>query len=576
VHDERRAHSSGFRRVTTSFAVPTLLAIAATVIAIVNQRREGGFHPHLIGWLIIAWPASLAASLAAQSRRWSPSAGTGLSILIAGLAIAAQAFAKSIGLTDITFIASLIIACSAAPLAGLRDTDSLWLWNEKFWSAALIVLAGAFLGRLATVTTIDAADRLFGLFALETRASLREDARILFSFAFAPIVFLAVLPRVESGILESGGGDVLRRAVGALGTWALAPFVLVYAALLWLYAGKIALAGVLPDGQVGEMVGVFGFGGLAAVLATYPQRETGKIQVRLLWRIWPFLLIVPLILLAIAIRERIDEYGLTPDRYIAILLGLLCAVNGIVALAGRARIVTFAPTVLALGLLAVSFGPWGAKEASLRWQTASMRQILAAHGELKDGALDAHATPAQLTVKEWRRWRAAFELLRREQRLRAFVGVKVAAYEDDAADMLNARVEGPKSEPYLRKSMSRSASTWVAPPGAPADMSILAYVAFVAPETVNPALDDIKIAQTPSGLVLTWKGGPPTQFEARDLQSLLDVHGNLSEMPLLRPSGGDRSFSLLLDAFQLDVENRDAPRVTWMHAYILRSVTTRF
>jgi hypothetical protein len=216
-----------------------------------------------------------------------------------------------------------------------------------------------------------------------------------------------MIPRAEASAMRDGENDFLRRAVAAVAGWALSPFVLVYSAVLWIYAIKIALAGALPDGQVGGMVGVFGFVGVATILAIYPQRETGRAHVRPLWRIWPFLLVAPLVLLAFAIVERVGEYGLTPDRYMAALLGVLCAANGVAALAGRERIVKFAPAVATVALFAASFGPWGAKETSVRWQSAAMREILAAHDQIKDGALIAHGASAPLSLKEWRRWKAA-------------------------------------------------------------------------------------------------------------------------------------------------------------------------
>jgi len=408
VRQPKTLLASDFGRVRSWFAAPALLALAAALVSIVNHHLQQKFHPDMVEWLCFAWLASVAGGIYAQSRQRALRSDVALSLALAAGADGADVFQKNIGLSSIVFSASLLCACAAAPRAGLRDTDCYWIWNEKFWSAALVAVVGALIGWAATSATIHAATKLLGLFDSPATAFLiEEDARDLVTLAVAPIVFLSMIPRAEASAMRDGENDFLRRAVAAVAGWALSPFVLVYSAVLCIYAIKIALAGALPDGQVGGMVGVFGFVGVATILAIYPQRETGRAHVRPLWRIWPFLLVAPLVLLAFAIVERVGEYGLTPDRYMAALLGVLCAANGVAALAGRERIVKFAPAVATVALFAASFGPWGAKETSVRWQSAAMREILAAHDQIKDGALIAHGASAPLSLKEWRRWKAA-------------------------------------------------------------------------------------------------------------------------------------------------------------------------
>ncbi len=562
--------ASDFGRVRSWFAAPALLALAAALVSIVNHHLQQKFHPDMVEWLCFAWLASIAGGIYAQSRQWTLRSGVALSLALAALAAGADAFQKDIGLFPKIFLASLICACAAAPRACLRNTDSYWIWNEKFWSAAFVAFIGGIIGWLAASATIDTAQRLLGLFDSDTRWSLMQDVRELVMFAVAPIVFLSMIPRVEATAMSDGENDFLRRAVAAVAGWALSPFILVYSAVLWIYAIKIALAGALPDGQVGGMVGVFGFVGVATILAIYPQRETGRVHVRLLWRIWPFLLVAPLVLLAFAIIERVGEYGLTPDRYMAALLGALCVANGVAALAGRERIVRFAPAVAALALFAVSFGPWGAKETSVRWQSAAMREILTAHGQIKDGALTNGAS-APLSLKEWRRWKAALDVLKSQNRLRAFVGANVAAYEEDAEKLLRARVEAPATEQHDYTMIRHLNWNWLAPPGAPENLAILGYIEFHAPKAVTPDSDDIKIEQTSTGVVLTWKHGAPTKFETRDLQKMLGGHDYLDGMTLLRASAGDTSLLLMLQGLQLDVENPDDPKILWLSAYLLRS-----
>jgi hypothetical protein len=564
-----------FRRACTWFALPALLAVAATYVALASYQRYGRLDPQIVHWLRAAWLAAVAASLFAQSRKWNIGTATVLSLALVFVAGGIEAFHEEVGLFEKTFVAGLIVLCAAAPLAGLWNTDSFWIWNEKIWSAALLALVAGIVGWIAAGAAIFAAKQLFGPFEEGVGrwlvANARDDLLPVIFLTIAPIYFLALVPRVETADMAGGANDFLRRAVDALATWVLSPFVLVYAALLWVYAGKIALAGALPDGEVGNMVRAFGFVGFATMLAIYPQRDAGPWHVRLLWRAWPFLIIAPLVLLALALFVRIDDYGLTPDRYVAALLGVLGAASGIAALVWRARIVTLAPIVAAIALLAASIGPWGAVETSVRWQTATIRGILTVHGQIKDGLPDAQAARAPLSSKEWRRWQAAIDFLKSKERLRAAVGGSVTPYDDVAEALLRARVQAPVPE-QVHNLAGVVTRNWLAPPGAFENVTILGFFTFKAPDTVWPATGEIRMAQTPSGIVLSWKGGPPTAFATHDLQAMLQVGGNNDETPLvLRPTTGDAGLILLLHDFQIDIGDPGDPKFVALTAHLLHA-----
>jgi len=564
-----------FLRVGTWFALPALLSVAAAGVALASYSRYGRLDPQMVHWLRAAWLAALAATLFAQSRKWTLGPATALSFLLAAVACGAEAIHHDIGLFDRVFAAGLIVACAAAPRAGLRDADSYWIWNEKFWSAALLAMVAGAIGWVAANAAILGAHRLFGPFEEMPGRWLVQDApqdlAIVIFYGIAPICFLFLVPPVESAVIASSEGDFLRRAVGALSAWVASPFVLVYGALLWLYGGKIALAGALPDGQVGGMVGAFGFVGFTTMLAIYPRREAGRWQVRLLWRAWPVLIIAPLVLLAFAVVERIDEYGLTPDRYIAALLGLLCAASGIAALTGRARIVTVMPVVATAALLVASVGPWGVLDSSIRWQTSSVREILTAHGQIKNGVLDTEVARAELSATEWRHWQAALDFLKRQGRLRQTVGGNVTPYENIAESLLRARVQ-PAAPDHVRNNAGIVTRNWLAPHDAFENVSILGYVTFEAPDTVRPASGDIKMTQTPSGIVLTWKGGPPTAFSTRDLKAMLKPDGNNDNAPvLLHPTSGDLSLMLLLHDFMIDIGDPGDPKLVSLTGLVLNA-----
>src|SRR5690606_26366728 len=88
-------------------------------------------------------------------------------------------------------------------------------------------------------------------------------------------------------------------------------------------------------------------------------------------RVWPFILIVPILLLAYALYLRVGAYGITPDRYLvalfALVLVILVVLQQLPASRGDIRFMVFVPCV---ALLLASFGPQGANAVSLRSQAA--------------------------------------------------------------------------------------------------------------------------------------------------------------------------------------------------------------
>ena len=168
----------------------------------------------------------------------------------------------------------------------------------------------------------------------------------------------------------------------------LVPLLLVYTAILYAYALKIGLAGTLPKGTLGSMVVGYLLTGAATLLLAYPIRESGGLLVRLFWRYWVWLALMPVLLLFLAAYTRIAAYGLTEPRYIVVLIGNWALLLAILRIWRPDRFdLRLIPGTLAALLLAASFGPWGAIGASVISQKAELAAILRAKGLLADGKI---------------------------------------------------------------------------------------------------------------------------------------------------------------------------------------------
>ncbi|MCB1541078.1 MAG: DUF4153 domain-containing protein [Rhodoblastus sp.] len=548
-------------RLRTWFAPSVVLGIAAAGVVFFGTSASDT-RIHILAALIAAWLTASAASLFAQALRQPLTIGLLAQLAGGGLAAAGVWFDDTVRLYLPLFYAALVIACLAAPLPLLRDADSYWVWCEKVALATLLAGATAGAGALAMIATFWSADQLFGI-GDWLRKRYAIDALATFFLAVGPAVFLAILPPTEKGDIGAGARDFVRRAAMILSAWALTPFVLIYSALLWAYAGKIAFERALPYGQIGWMVGLFGLTSLGTVLLIYPQRASGPARVRLLWRIWPFLAIAPLALLAFALRARLESYGLTPPRYIAILLAALCAACALVAYGGRERIVRFAPAAAALALLVASFGPWGARGASSAWQAASLRTILAAHGLIRDGRIAFDAPAAQLTEGESGRWKAARAWLVSQKELRRIAPDTNELTENKLTGLVRLRQKSAE-----RRHFHFSQPTdWTAP-------SDLARFVLVGAVTLTGAdgppkkVGGAAVSVSKTAISVTLEGRAPALFEFERIAQQLDNSGKPPGSFVLRATTGHDGVALLPETLTMTYQADGSPRPGWIRVQI--------
>ena len=224
------------------------------------------------------------------------------------------------------------------------------------------------------------------LFGLELPKKWHERIWTISLGFLAPVSWLALAPQNFTDKISGEETEFTTRAVATIVRFVLVPLLLVYTAILYAYALKIGLAGTLPKGTLGSLVVGYLLAGAATLLLAYPIRDSGGALVRLFWRNWVWLTVLPVLLLYLAVYTRMAAYGLTEPRYMVMLIGnwaLLLAILRIWRPDGfDLRLI---PGTLAVLLLAASFGPWGIVGASVRSQTAELAGILREKGMLADG-----------------------------------------------------------------------------------------------------------------------------------------------------------------------------------------------
>lgn len=353
------------------FPVPALISALLTIYANLDVAEVladgiGTDNNQVYLGGAAAFIAAGAAHYFAQGRGLSRATGFAIALIAALLAGALAYWDRSFGTSHLFLFAGLVpLLMIAGFLHGQAKQGALWLFNLRLGLAILLAIVVGIVFAAGVSAIIES---LRFLFNVDIPWRAHEHVWSTAAALIAPLYGLSLAPaRLDEEIsLTDDRNALLERGVSVLVNYVMMPIAVIYTLILHAYAVKILLSQTLPKGQIGLMVTIFALGGTATWLIAWPWRDTGTWLLRFFMRYWFWFTIVPVILLVIAIKERISTYSVTPDRY------------GIAAVAVWAVIVTAylafrrnrADMRLLLGSFAVlvllgSAGPWGATNISL-------------------------------------------------------------------------------------------------------------------------------------------------------------------------------------------------------------------
>jgi hypothetical protein len=166
--------------------------------------------------------------------------------------------------------------------------------------------------------------------------------------------------------------------------YVLLALVVIYMVILYFYEFKIIAAWNLPRGWVSVLVIACAVFGILAFLLLYPLRTQNE-WIKRYTKVFYWVLLPLLGLLAAAIYVRTNEYGITEPRYFVILLTLWLIGITLYFIISKVDNIKFIPISLAVLAFLSAFGPWGAFSVSERSQYNRLVGVLEKGKFLKDG-----------------------------------------------------------------------------------------------------------------------------------------------------------------------------------------------
>ena len=289
---------------------------------------------------------------------------------------------------------SWIVPLVALAIIGMtNDSAEFYLTSPKFWGAnfiALLVLLGfpfeknnqGFTYRnftnlfhlgLATAVWL----LVFGLVAaiLFTITTLFN---VEFSYSFyshfytslgiftQPLFFLVFQQR------QAKSEMTLNRIFEILVNFVLAPALMIFTVLLYAYVVQIIFEGVLPKGMLANITLPYLLGGLGV----YALRSIcAKARWETFFKFYPYLSIVPIVLLWLAIDRRISAYAWTEQRIYLVALATAITIAYAILIVPKARQYRLISGVVMVAIFAMT---WIVKpqEIAYQSQTARFEQLL--------------------------------------------------------------------------------------------------------------------------------------------------------------------------------------------------------
>ncbi len=388
-------------RVTFSRFAPAIFsAITGTVFAIIlTYYDEDIYHyEHLFRYIFcaaIGLPLLIAIRLFSE-RKEIPVKSQIMYYLIAFILLAGYFFTLPLHINTITFLrfALLIIAMhllvSFSAYTGKKEINGFWQFNKALFLRFLTSALFSFVLFLGLSLAILAIDELFSA-NIDERFYLR--LWIIIVGIFNTWFFLSGVPlHIEK--LDSVSD--YPKGLKIFTQYILLPLVLIYFVIIYAYTFKIIITWHFPSGWVSNLVLFLSISGIFSLLLINPIKDMEENKwINTFRRLFYIFLLPMLILLAISIWKRIDQYGVTENRYFIVIINLWLAFISLYFIFSKLKNIKIIPITLCFLSLFTYFGPWSAFSISRKSQLHQLENVLTDSKMLKNGKIQN--APSDLT-----------------------------------------------------------------------------------------------------------------------------------------------------------------------------------
>lgn len=369
------------------FPLAMIAMLSATLIALLLiheiEFADNIFLGRCLASMLYAVVALTSLKLFVDSEKVSKTQHTVAAITIMAVIVIFVwvVFSELTILTYILFSVAVILSLLFSPYIN-RPSSCASVWYFNYQTGAAVFFAGLAAIILGIGMSLILASIAY-LFETKIPDAIYADIWVLSWGILFPIY---VLSNISQEFDFEDDNCAFPKGVSFITNYILVPLMFAYMAILYAYFIKIIVQWELPRGNLGWMITTFGSIGITTKLLVYPIRSHGTRLLVLFDKYYYYALIVPVVLLAMAIGVRINDYGVTEQRYAVVLLGVWFSIITLLAIFKKDQFhIKYVPIILAALAFFSTFGPWGAVEVSIYSQTNRFESLLIKHKLLVDG-----------------------------------------------------------------------------------------------------------------------------------------------------------------------------------------------
>lgn len=282
----------------------------------------------------------------------------------------------------VLFFIGAHLLISVIPYIGCKDYNGFWQYNKslfiRFITAALYS-AVLFLGIALALMAID------NLFEVQINSKNYLQLWVIIAGVFNTWFFLAGVP---SDFDELQNSNEYPKGLNIFTQYVLLPLVMLYLGILYAYEIKIFVTQHWPVGWVSYLVIGYSVAGIFSLLLIWPIRESeGNAWMKSFARFFYWALFPLIVLLFLAIKKRIDDYGFTENRYFVFVLALWLVLIATYFLISKLKNIKLVPISLCAIAFLTSFGPWGAFRVAKNSQLKRLMEVVERNNMISNGKI---------------------------------------------------------------------------------------------------------------------------------------------------------------------------------------------
>ncbi len=394
------------RQAARRFPFVLFCGLAGSITAIIliesEPKKSVGFP--IIFAAALGLPLLTALALYAEKRKWGPIFSTGGQLfgllLLVGYAFSIPtSFLNEEADFFIRFgllAAALVLLVMIAPYLRKGELNGFWQYNKTLFFRLFVTAVFSVVLFAGLAIALAALDQLFGVSVPDKRYG---ELWVLIAGLFAPWFFLAGIPEDLESLDKN---EEYPKGLKIFAQYILLSLVIVYLLILYAYLLKILVQWSWPKGWVSSLILGFSATSILSLLLMHPIRDrSGNAWIRTAGK-WLYIVLIPLIVvLFLAVTERIGDYGITESRYAGIALGIWLSAQVLYFLFSKSKSIKFTVASLCLPAFLVSFGPWGMLSVSERSQVGRLSRLLTKNGVLVNGVVRKdHSKVSQADTQE--------------------------------------------------------------------------------------------------------------------------------------------------------------------------------